>query len=115
MTDCIFCNIIKGEIPSKKVYEDKDVYVFHDIAPKAPVHILVVSKKHMESLRTVSKNDSEILGKLLLVIKDIAVKAGISQRGYKVVINNGPDSGQLVDHLHFHVLGGWSNKVNWEV
>ena len=104
MTDCIFCNIIKGEIPSKKVYEDKDVYVFHDIAPKAPVHILVVSK-----------NDSELLGKLLLTVKDVAVKAGISDRGYKVVINNGPDSGQLVDHLHFHVLGGWSNKVNWEV
>ena len=115
MNNCIFCKIIKGEIPSKKVYEDKDVIVFHDIAPKAPVHLLVVSNKHVESLREVSKNDSELLGKLLLTIKEVAIKAGISQRGYKVVINNGSDSGQLVDHLHFHVLGGWSTKAGWEV
>lgn len=115
MNDCIFCKIIKGEIPSKKVYEDEDVIAFHDISPKAPVHMLVVPKTHIESLRAVRKEQQQLLGKLLTTIKDVAQKAGIADRGYKVVSNNGPDSGQLVYHLHFHVLGGWKGKAGWEV
>lgn len=115
MKDCIFCKIIYGDVPSKQVYVDEDVVVFHDISPKAPVHVLVVPKKHIESLREVEKADVTMLGKLFLIVKNVAETLGISQRGYKVVVNNGPDSGQLVYHLHLHVLGGWIGKAGWEV
>jgi len=115
MSNCIFCKIINGEIPSKQVYADEDVVVFHDISPKAPVHVLVVPKKHVESLREVEEADTIILSKLLLTVKQVGETLGISEKGYKVVVNNGPDSGQLVYHLHFHLLGGWKGKAGWEV
>lgn len=115
MSDCIFCKIINGELPSKKVYEDKNLVVFHDISPKAPVHVLVAPVKHVESIREVEDEDKNLMGELILAIKKIAQKLGIDKSGYKVVINNGQGSGQLVFHLHFHVLGGWGDNPKWNV
>lgn len=115
MNGCIFCKIIKGEIPGKFIYRDDEIVAFHDINPKAPVHVLVVPKKHLESLRAVEEEDKQLLGKLMHSVKIIAEKLGIAQKGYKVVINNGEDSGQLVFHLHMHVLGGWRGPKSWEV
>lgn len=106
MEDCLFCKIINGEIPSKKVYETQDVYAFEDIAPAAPVHILVVPKKHISSAAALSAEDSHILSALFEAINQVAAIKGIAQSGYRVVTNIGRDAGQSVFHLHFHVLGG---------
>ena len=107
MNDCLFCKIKTGEIPSSKVYEDEDVFVFNDIHPKAPVHVLVVPKKHIDSLKSVTDTDTRLLGKLMMTIQKVGKKLGIDRNGYKVIANNGEDAGQLVFHLHFHLLGGW--------
>lgn len=115
MSDCLFCKIIKGEIPGKFIYRDKDLVAFYDINPKAPVHVLVVSVKHFESLREVKNEDKELLGLLMLKVSEIAEKLDIAKDGYKVIINNGKASGQLVFHLHIHLLGGWKEKAHWEV
>lgn len=115
MTDCIFCKIIKGEIPGKFVYKDDTLVAFYDIHPKAPVHVLVLPVKHTASLQDVNDGDKELLGKLMLAVNKIAQKLGIAQSGYKVVINNGKASGQLVFHLHIHLLGGWKEGANWQV
>lgn len=115
MKDCIFCKIIKGEIPAKFVYKDQDLVVFYDINPKAPVHVLLAPVKHIESLRKVEEKDSMLLAKLLLSVRKTAQELGIDREGYKLVINNGPASGQLVFHLHLHLLGGWKKQANWEV
>ncbi len=112
--DCLFCKIIKGEIPSKSVYKDDEVVAFYDINPKAPVHILIVPVKHLESLRQTKDEDKNLLGKLMLVVKQLAEELGIDD-GYKVVINNGRNAGQLIYHLHLHLLGGWKEKAEWEV
>ena len=106
MEDCLFCKIIKGEIPSTKVYEDEFVYAFKDINPEAPVHILVVPKKHIESGNGIEEVDENIMGKIFLAIKKIAKEQGVAQSGYRVVSNCGKDAGQTVMHLHFHILGG---------
>ncbi len=104
--DCIFCKLIKGEIPSKPIYQDDDFVVIHDINPKAPVHVLIIPKKHIGSLQNVTEEDREMLGKLMFTVNKIARKLGINESGYKVVINNGKSSGQMVFHLHLHILGG---------
>ncbi|MBI3385049.1 histidine triad nucleotide-binding protein [Candidatus Gottesmanbacteria bacterium] len=104
---CIFCKIIKGELPTTKVYEDDEMIVFKDIAPKAPVHVLVVPKIHFASLNEAKEEKEKLLGKLLLKTRDIAKTLGISKSGYKVIINNGAGSGQVVFHLHLHLIGGW--------
>ena len=114
MNNCIFCKIIKGEIPSKIVHKEEDFIVFHDINPKAPVHVLIVPVKHIESLRRIEEKDGRMITRLMLSIRKIAEKLGITD-GYKVVINNGPSSGQIVFHLHIHLLGGWKKLVKWEV
>ena len=106
MEDCLFCKIIKGEIPSTKVYEDEFVYAFKDINPEAPVHILVVPKKHIESVNGIEEAYENIIGKIFLAIKKIAKEQGLAERGYRVVSNCGKDAGQTVMHLHFHILGG---------
>jgi histidine triad (HIT) family protein len=108
--DCIFCKIIAGEIPSKKVHEDDGVFAFHDIDPKAPTHILVIPKKHVASLAHAEGADEEILGRLLTTAARIAGEQGLSQ-GYRVVISTGPQGGQTVDHLHLHLLGG--RQMHW--
>lgn len=115
MSNCVFCKIIKGELPTIWVYKDEEIVAFNDINPKAPVHVLVMPVKHLESLKDTKVADKELLGKLMLTVNHLAEKLGIAEDGYKVVINNGPASGQLVFHLHIHLLGGWKGKAGWEV
>ena len=103
---CVFCKISAKELPSKIVYEDKNVVAFWDIHPKAPVHILVVPKKHIPRHSEASEADTTLLGQMLLAAKTIAKEQNLSAKGYRLVINTGPDSGQIVDHLHLHILGG---------
>ena len=106
MEDCLFCKIIKGDIPSTKVYEDEFVYAFKDINPEAPVHILVVPKKHIKSMNEIEEIDENLSGKIFFAIKKIAKEQGIAEQGYRVISNCGKDAGQTVMHLHFHILGG---------
>jgi histidine triad (HIT) family protein len=102
---CIFCKIIEGSIPSTAVYQDKLCYAFPDIHPQAPVHVLIAPRKHIVSLAESAQADRDLLGHLLLTAAEIARARGLS-KGYRVVINNGDDGGQTVDHLHVHLLGG---------
>ncbi|WEK53063.1 MAG: histidine triad nucleotide-binding protein [Candidatus Cohnella colombiensis] len=104
--DCLFCKIVEGTIPSRKVYEDDRVVAFHDIQPQAPVHMLVIPKKHIASMNDAADDDAQLLGYCLLVAKKIAKEAGLEEKGYRIVNNCGPDSGQIVFHIHLHVLGG---------
>ena len=106
MEDCIFCKIINGEIPSKKVYEDDEIYAFEDINPAAPIHILVIPKKHITSLAYLEKEDEAIVGKIYGVINKIADEKGFKEKGYRVIVNCGENGGQEVMHLHFHLLAG---------
>lgn len=106
MDDCLFCKIIKKEIPSKVVYEDDTVLAFRDINPVAPVHILVIPKKHIGSLVELTKEDEAIVGKIYTIINKIAKQEGIAEKGFRVIVNCGEDGGQEVKHLHFHLLGG---------
>ena len=106
MENCLFCKIIKGEIPSTKVYEDDEILAFNDINPAAPIHILVIPKKHIESLAHMQKEDEAIVGKIYGVINKIAEEKGFKDNGYRVIVNCGKDAGQEVMHLHFHVLAG---------
>ena len=103
--DCLFCKIIAGEIPSKKVYEDDAVYAFHDIAPMAPVHILIVPKTHIASADGIDAENSAFVARIFEAIPKIAKEAGLSN-GYRVITNCGEDGCQSVKHLHFHLLGG---------
>lgn len=106
MNDCIFCKIIKGEIPSNKVYEDEEILAFKDINPAAPIHILVIPKKHIKSLIEVKEEDQEVIGKIYKKINEIAKEQGFDQKGFRVIVNCGEDGGQEVEHLHFHLLAG---------
>lgn len=106
MEDCIFCKIIKGEIPSTKVYEDEKILAFKDINPAAPIHILVIPKKHIKSLVELEKEDEILIGKIYTVINKIAEEQGVKEKGYRVIVNCGKDGGQEVGHLHFHLLAG---------
>lgn len=105
MSDCIFCKIVRGEIPSKKVYEDDDLLAFNDINPARPVHVLVIPKKHITSLASVTEADAPVLGKMLAKANEIAVAQG-SPDGFRVIINTGRVGGQEVGHLHAHIVGG---------
>ena len=104
--DCIFCKIAQKEIPSAIVYEDEDVIAFNDLNPEAPVHVLVIPKKHIENLTTATEEDQQLLGKIMLTIQKIAVEQGIAENGYRVVTNCGVQGGQTVMHMHFHLMGG---------
>jgi histidine triad (HIT) family protein len=104
--DCIFCKIADGTVPSRKVYEDEQVVVFHDIQAQAPVHLLVIPRKHIASLHEAEPQDAELLGQLMLTARKAAAQAGLGENGYRVVTNIGPHAGQLVFHIHLHVLGG---------
>ena len=106
MDNCIFCKIIKGEIPSSKVYEDEEILAFKDINPAAPIHILVIPKKHITSLAEMKDGDEIIISKIYRVINEIAEKQGVKEKGYRVIVNCGKDGGQEVGHLHFHLLAG---------
>jgi len=110
MDDCIFCKILKGEIPSNQVYEDDQVLAFRDINPAAPTHVLVIPKEHIASVNDVTEKHEQLMGHILAVVKPIADQEGISESGYRLIINHGPDGHQEVDHLHLHILGGQPMK-----
>lgn len=104
--NCIFCKIIAGEIPSKKLYEDDKVFAFYDIEPQAPTHFLVIPKEHIKSADAVCAENEAVIGHIFTVIAKVARDVGISEGGYRIVSNCGKDAMQSVDHIHFHVLGG---------
>ena len=110
MSDCIFCRIIKGDIPAKKVYEDDEMLAFYDINPASPVHCLVIPKKHIESLFELELEDASLAGRLLHKAQELAKEQGCGEKGARFVINAGKDGGQTVNHLHIHVLGGRALK-----
>ena len=107
---CLFCKIVEGSIPSTEVYQDEQCYAFRDIDPRAPVHVLVVPRKHIASLEAAEAEDSALLGHLLSTAAEIARRNGLAN-GYRVVISTGKESGQTVDHLHLHVMGG--RAMHW--
>ena len=111
MDHCLFCRIASGEIPSKIVYQDQDVVAFADINPQAPTHILLISRRHVDSLADLTPEDGPLLASIFTVAAKLAHELGLNQRGYRIVTNNGPDAGQSVLHLHFHLLGG--RKFGW--
>ncbi|MDR2303266.1 MAG: histidine triad nucleotide-binding protein [Treponema sp.] len=106
MNDCIFCKIIQGEIPSKKIYEDDDMLAFHDIGPQAPVHFLLIPKRHITSIMETGDGDTLLIGRLLIKAQELAKESGCGEKGARFVINCKEDGGQTVGHLHIHVLGG---------
>ena len=109
--DCIFCKIANKEISSEIVYEDNEVIAFKDIKPVAPVHLLIITKKHIPSVDHLEAEDKELIGSLFLVARKIAREQGVAETGYRLVFNVGPDAGQTVDHLHLHLIGG--HKLPW--
>ena len=113
MDDCIFCKIIKGELPGKFLFKSDDIVVFKDIAPRAPFHALVVPVKHIESVRTITAEDTQLLGNMMLTVQDVTQKEHLADKGYKLIINSGKASGQMVDHLHIHILGAWTKDQEW--
>lgn len=106
---CIFCKIVEGKIPSRKVYEDDEIFVFHDIAPWAPVHFMMVPKKHIDSMAQLTPEDAALMGKMMTLAPTLALEQGCRpypEGGYRVVVNTGLEGGQEVHHLHVHVMGG---------
>ena len=106
LDDCLFCKIIKGEVPSTKVYEDDFVVAFKDIAPVAPVHILIIPKIHIANLNEVNEENIEYIAKIQLAIKEVAKICNVKDEGYRIVCNTGENGGQEVYHIHYHLLGG---------
>ena len=106
MSDCIFCKIINGEIPSEKVYEDDEVLAFKDINPVAPIHILVIPKKHITNLLEVKEENSYLIGKCYIAINKIVKELKIEKDGFRVIVNCGENAGQAVMHIHFHLIAG---------
>lgn len=108
---CIFCRLVKGEIPAKVVFEADDLVAFHDVDPKAPVHVLVIPKRHLASVSTLAEEDAVLAGRLVLAGARVARETGIEEGGYRLVLNTGGDAGQSVAHIHMHVLGG--RHLSW--
>jgi histidine triad (HIT) family protein len=106
MENCLFCKIAQKEIPSRVVYEDDEVLVFHDVDPKAPVHVLLIPKVHISSMNDVGQDDIQVIAHLTSLIPRIASTLGVKDNGYRIVINCGSDGGQTVGHIHYHLLGG---------
>jgi histidine triad (HIT) family protein len=109
--NCLFCRIAAGEIPADFVHQDELVIAFRDINPKAPTHLLLIPRRHIDSAADLAEDDAEMLGRLFSVAAKLARGAGIADRGFRLVSNSGPAAGQSVDHLHFHLLGGRS--MSW--
>ena len=110
MTDCLFCRILRNEIPAKKIYEDEYTFAFEDINPQAPTHVLIIPKRHVRGLKEATAEDAELIGRCQLAAAEIARQRGIED-GYRTVLNVGPQAGQSVFHLHVHLLGGRS--LHW--
>jgi histidine triad (HIT) family protein len=111
-TDCVFCRIVRGEIPSNIVYQDEDVIAFPDINPVTPIHLLIIPKKHIPSLTAMTDEETKLIRKMVLAANKIAKDQGLSEKGYRLTINSGPDAGQIVMHLHMHFMGGRSLAWN---
>ena len=106
MSDCLFCKIINGDIPSDKVYEDDDVLGFNDISPQAPNHVLFIPKKHISTVNDMEDGDAALIGKLYLAAKQHAAKLGVADEGYRLIVNTNAGAGQTVFHIHLHMLAG---------
>ena len=111
MESCVFCKIVAGEIPARKVYEDADLLAFEDLNPAAPVHVLIIPKKHVATLRDVGEAEGELIGAIFTAANGIAREKGVAEEGFRMVVNCGENGGQTVFHLHFHLLGG--RRVEW--
>ncbi len=111
VSDCVFCKIVSGELPSQKVYEDDRVLAFEDISPAAPVHVLIIPKKHIPSIMHLKEEDLPLIQDIHRVGQQVADQLGVSQKGFRLVNNCGEDGGQTVDHLHYHLLGG--RHLSW--
>ena len=109
--DCIFCKIIKGELPTEKVYEDKNILAFNDLHPRAPIHQLIVPKKHIATLNDLTEEDTELVGAMVQTARHLAEKANIAKSGYRTVFNCNKDGGQEIFHLHLHLIGG--RALHW--
>ena len=108
---CIFCKIIKGQIPSRKIYEDDELLAFYDINARAPVHFLVIPKQHITDITQIGSGDIQLTGKLLVKASELAVQLGLGEKGFRIVNNCKSDGGQTVEHLHLHILGG--RQLGW--
>ena len=104
--DCIFCRIVAGKVPSEIVYQDEEVFAFRDISPQAPTHVLVIPRRHIPSLSDLSEAEAPIIARMVNIASQLAKREAIADRGYRLVINNGKEGGQVVPHLHLHLLGG---------
>lgn len=111
MSDCLFCKIVEGSIPSTKVYEDELIYAFKDISPVAPVHVIIVPKVHLDSLNLINDEMAAVLGHMMQKVPEIAASLGIKDSGYRLVNNCGEEGGQTVSHIHYHLLGG--RNLQW--
>jgi len=111
MSDCLFCKIIAGEIPAKKIYEDDHVFAFEDINPQAPVHYLIIPKQHIATINDLDSSHEALLGKMYLAAQQLAEQSGIAEDGYRAVMNCGAAAGQTVFHIHLHLLGG--RPLSW--
>ncbi|MCD6204791.1 MAG: histidine triad nucleotide-binding protein [Candidatus Marinimicrobia bacterium] len=109
--DCIFCKIAAGEFGTKFLFEDEDLLAFRDINPQAPVHVLIIPRKHIARINQLQDNHRELAGKMILLANRLAVEEGISDEGYRLVFNCGPDGGQEVEHIHLHLIGG--RQMTW--
>ena len=105
--DCLFCKIVKGETPTKYLFENDTLVVFKDINPHAPVHLLIVPKKHIRSVNDLTDEDKKIVSEIIMTGRDMAKKEGVSESGYKLLFNVEKGGGQIIFHLHLHLLGGW--------
>ncbi|HPL63918.1 MAG TPA: HIT domain-containing protein [Syntrophales bacterium] len=114
MQDCIFCKIVRGELPSARVFEDESVFAFDDIHPVAPAHVIIVPKKHFATLMDIGKSDAGISEKIVNAVQQVAKIKAIDKRGFRAVINTGDEGGQVVQHLHVHVFGGRRLKFELE-
>jgi histidine triad (HIT) family protein len=110
-SDCLFCRIISGELPSAQIYADDAVVAIRDISPQAPTHILLLSRKHIASVRELAAADHDLIGKIFAAGAELATREGIAEDGYRLVVNVGRNGGQTVDHLHVHMLGG--RRMTW--
>ena len=111
MSDCIFCRIAAGEIPANIAAQNDEIVAFHDVDPRAPVHVLIIPRKHIAGVNDLKEGDAPLIGRMYLMARDLAQKLGVSETGYRLVLNTGPEAGQSVWHIHLHLLGG--RRMTW--
>lgn len=113
--NCLFCQIVNKKIPTDIIYEDDKFIVFKDIKPKAPIHLLIIPKKHIPSIQHLELEDKELIGELFLLAKKIAKEKSIAEKGYKLVFNVGRGGGQIIDHIHLHLIAGWKTAQERDI